>query len=96
MLAAVAEMDPKHVHEAEKAREKQRRHRAREEKLEQQKEIQELRLKKSLERSKAPVIKRTGKPVMFRSKPLVRKKKNEDNSKQTADEEEDIREFFMA
>jgi hypothetical protein len=32
---------------------------------------QEDRIKKSIERSKAPVQKKTGKPVMFRAPPMV-------------------------
>ena len=36
---------------------------------------QEERIQRSIRRSQEPVVKRTGKPVMFRSQPIVRKKK---------------------
>jgi hypothetical protein len=55
------------VVKAEKSREKQRRQRAREEKMEAQRVAQDERLKRALERARAPVKKKTGKPVMFRS-----------------------------
>jgi hypothetical protein len=95
LITVVDRMDPKLVHEAERAREKDRRQNMRLEKLELQKRQQEERLQRSLERSKAPVTKRTGKPVMFRSRPLEKKNDEHDKSKATADEEDDIREFFI-
>ena len=36
---------------------------------------QEERVQRSIRRSQEPVVKRTGKPIMFRSQPIVRKKK---------------------
>eukprot|EP00163_Fabomonas_tropica_P003577 TRINITY_DN13085_c0_g2_i1.p1 TRINITY_DN13085_c0_g2~~TRINITY_DN13085_c0_g2_i1.p1 ORF type:complete len:578 (+),score=174.27 TRINITY_DN13085_c0_g2_i1:240-1973(+) len=95
LLEVVSRMPPDYVETAEKAREKERRHRAREEKLERQRKDQEKRLQKSLARSKAPVIKKTGKPVMFRSMPKARKRKDKDEAKRKAAEEDDIREFFQ-
>jgi hypothetical protein len=47
---------------AEKAKEKERRMRHRQEKMEKQKEAQDLRIKRSLERSQAPAKKREGIP----------------------------------
>jgi len=40
------------------------------------------------------VIKRTGKPVMFRSQPIVRKKKTNDDDIKKVDEEDDINFYF--
>lgn len=57
----------------EKAREKERRRVARDEKLLAQKHEHEFRMQRALERASAPVFKRTGKPVMTRSQPLKKK-----------------------
>ena len=53
----------------------QRRKVARELKTAQSIAAQEERIQRSIRRSQEPVVKRTGKPVMFRSQPIVRKKK---------------------
>jgi len=54
------------------------------------------RLQKALKRSTEPAAKRTGKPVMFRSAPLARKKKEDENANKKGDEEEEIKSFFVA
>merc|ERR1711907_576475 len=61
-LTIVDKMPPAFVEEAEKAREKERRQRAREEKMEAQRSLQEERMKRAIERAKAPVQKKVGKP----------------------------------
>ncbi|XP_076124770.1 cilia- and flagella-associated protein 100 [Alosa pseudoharengus] len=58
---------------AEKAKERERRMRMREEKLHQQKQLQEDRIRKALERSQAENKKQVGKKLMTRSQPLSRK-----------------------
>ncbi|XP_041945256.1 cilia- and flagella-associated protein 100 isoform X1 [Alosa sapidissima] len=58
---------------AEKAKERERRMRMREEKLHQQKQLQEDRIRKALERSQAENKKKVGKKLMTRSQPLSRK-----------------------
>ena len=60
---------------AERDKEKERRKVARELKTAQSIAAQEERIQRSIRRSQEPVVKRTGKPVMFRSQPIVRKKK---------------------
>lgn len=72
-------LPPEYVEQAEKEREKKRRQYIREEKIEQQKKQQEERMRRALERSQAPVQKRMGPPVMFRSR-LAKSGKNNDNS----------------
>jgi hypothetical protein len=67
LISEAEKMAPEVIEAAEKAREKERRHRIREEKLEEARRQQEERIKRALERSQAPVQRRTGKPVMFRS-----------------------------
>eukprot|EP00002_Diphylleia_rotans_P008910 TRINITY_DN188_c0_g1_i5.p1 TRINITY_DN188_c0_g1~~TRINITY_DN188_c0_g1_i5.p1 ORF type:complete len:142 (+),score=25.03 TRINITY_DN188_c0_g1_i5:660-1085(+) len=69
-------MPPEEVESAEKAKEKSRREKARGEKIEFEKKKQEDKVQRALMRSQAPVMKKTGKPVMFRSAPNQRKKKD--------------------
>ncbi len=82
------------VEKAEKEKEKERRLRVREEKMAAQKKQQEDRIKKSIERSKAPVQKKTGKPVMFRAPPLITRRRDKDTKEDKDSDEEDLREFL--
>ena len=93
-LAVIERMPPEEVDKAEKDREKDRRARVRGEKLAAQKKAQEDRINKSIERSKAPVQKKTGKPVMFRAPPLVTRKRDVDKVEERNEDEEDLREFL--
>jgi hypothetical protein len=61
------------VSEAEKGRERERRQVAREDKLAAARAEHELRVARALERAAAPVFKKSGKPIMFRSRPPQRK-----------------------
>lgn len=92
-LASTHDFCPQ-VEKAEKEKEKERRLRVREEKMAAQKKQQEDRIKKSIERSKAPVQKKTGKPVMFRAPPLVKKRRDKDSKEERDSDEEDLREFL--
>jgi len=94
-LSIIERLPPAYVEEAEKAKERERRLRVREEKLEQQRVMQEERIRRSIERSQAPVPKKTGKPVMFRAPPIRKKKKAETLKATDGDEEDDVREFFV-
>ncbi|CUG94218.1 unnamed protein product [Bodo saltans] len=76
-----------------KQRDKDRRRQARQVMLNKQAEEREERSRKALERSQAPVIKRVGKPVMWRSRPIDTKKKETVVKQETTGEEDD--EFFM-
>eukprot|EP00899_Mesostigma_viride_P027760 jgi/Mesvir1/8169/Mv12474-RA.2 len=94
-LSVIDKMPPEFVESLEKAKEKDRRQRMREEKLEAQKREQEKRVQRSLERAQAPVHKRTGKTLMFRSQPLNRKKdENKDQGPKKTDEEEELAAFL--
>ena len=92
-FSIIETMPTEFVEQAEKAKEKERRQRAREEKLEQQKREQERRVQRSLERAQAPVMKKTGKPVMFRSH-VVRKKKVGSHNVKKNDEETELEAFL--
>eukprot|EP00284_Hemiselmis_tepida_P010146 CAMPEP_0174932562 /NCGR_PEP_ID=MMETSP1355-20121228/36610_1 /TAXON_ID=464990 /ORGANISM="Hemiselmis tepida, Strain CCMP443" /LENGTH=576 /DNA_ID=CAMNT_0016178983 /DNA_START=44 /DNA_END=1774 /DNA_ORIENTATION=+ len=93
-LTSIEMMPQEEVEKAEKEKEKERRLRVREEKMASQKKQQEDRIKKSIERSKAPVQKKTGKPVMFRAAPLVKRRKDKGTTEERDSDEEDLREFL--
>ena len=74
-LSVVETMPVEELERMEKEKEKECRTRLREEKMAVFRKQQELRIQKSLERSQAPVKKKLGKPMMYRSDPPDRKKK---------------------
>ncbi|XP_064605525.1 LOW QUALITY PROTEIN: cilia- and flagella-associated protein 100-like [Liolophura sinensis] len=83
------------VEAAEKAKEKERRLKFREEKLEQQRIHQEERVKRALERAKAEPKKTMGKRLVFRSEPPQVKKKEDSGADQASREEEELAYFFQ-
>ncbi|XP_046840054.1 cilia- and flagella-associated protein 100-like isoform X2 [Xenia sp. Carnegie-2017] len=87
-------MPPEKVEMAEKAKEKERRLRLREEKLEAQRLHQEERVKKALERARAEPKKKTGRKLMFRSQPPQTRKKEKDFENKQSKEEEELQYFF--
>eukprot|EP00736_Rhodelphis_marinus_P011866 Rmarinus@m.10502 len=94
-LRQIAVMPRELVEQAEKMKEKDRRRKMRDEKLQLQQKLQIERSKRAEARSRAPIQKKVGKQVMFRSPPLQKKRKEKtEGTKKEKDEEED-REFFM-
>lgn len=87
-------MPPEKVEMAEKAKEKERRLRLREEKLEAQRLHQEERVKRALERARADPKKKTGRKLMFRSEPPQTRKKESDLENKQSKEEEELQYFF--
>ncbi|KAJ3157560.1 Cilia- and flagella-associated protein 100 [Geranomyces michiganensis] len=88
LFETIEMMPPDKVEQAEKMKDKERRQRLREEKMEAQRLLQEERVQRALERARAPVIKKTGKPIAFRSAPPQKKKRKEEDTKKK--EEEDL------
>jgi len=82
------------VEAAEKAKDKERRLKMREEKMEQLRIHQEERVRKALERAKAEPKKQTGKRLVFRSKPPEIKKKEDEGADQASREEEELQYYF--
>merc|ERR1719399_2036660 len=82
----------------EREKEKERRERVRQMRVELQNRKNEERLKNSLLRSQAPVHKKTGKQIMFRSAPLIRAKKvvRETNDDEEAERAMRIFGIYMA
>ncbi|XP_074644116.1 cilia- and flagella-associated protein 100-like isoform X1 [Tubulanus polymorphus] len=95
-LFEMIEMMPQDkVEAAEKAKEKERRLKLREEKMEQQRIHQEDRVRRALERAKADPKKKTGKKLVYRSEPPRLKKKEDDGNDQASKEEEELAHFFQ-
>ncbi|KAI9189645.1 hypothetical protein H9P43_001078 [Blastocladiella emersonii ATCC 22665] len=88
LFEAIELMPPEKVEKAERLKDKERRQRMREEKMDVQRIQQEERIQRALERARAPVKKKTGKPVVFRSAPPQKKKKRTQDNKNK--EEEDL------
>ncbi|XP_022081515.1 cilia- and flagella-associated protein 100-like isoform X2 [Acanthaster planci] len=94
LFESVETMPPEKVEAAEKAKEKERRLRQREEKIEAQRIHQEERVRRALERAQADPKKKTGRKLVFRSEPPQTKRKV-DMSKQKADKEEEEMAYFF-
>jgi hypothetical protein len=58
LFQAIESLPPEKVERAERAKERERRQRLREEKITMQKQLQEERIQKALERARAPIMKR--------------------------------------
>jgi len=93
LLAEMGGMPPEYVVKAEKAKDKQRRDRKRAEVQLEQERLQEERNRKSNERSMMAPPKRTGRPVMFRSKPLGRRIREEEKEEDLSEAQDDLK-FF--
>jgi hypothetical protein len=85
-------MEQAFVSSVMRQRDKDRRQEARQVHLNKQKEARERRSKESLARAQAPVKKRVGKPVMWRSRPLDHKKQEITTAVETNLNDDD--EFF--
>jgi len=85
LLTEMEMMDPKYVEDAEKAREKERREKVRLARMKKAQDEYEDRLQRSIDRAAAPVVKKKGKQVMFRSQPFKKKKKKRDTVENTED-----------
>ncbi|KAJ8046504.1 hypothetical protein HOLleu_05190 [Holothuria leucospilota] len=94
LFESIETMPPEKVEAAEKAKEKERRMRLREEKLEAQRIHQEERVRRALERAQADPKKKTGRKLVYRSEPPQTKKKV-DQSKNRANKEEEEMAFFF-
>lgn len=88
LFEKMQKMPPAQLAEAEKAKDKARRQRLREEKLQAQKKHQEERLKRAQQRAADGPKKRTGKKLMFRSAPPEKPKQQVKRHVQSVEEEE--------
>uniref|UniRef100_A0A7S3B2T8 Uncharacterized protein n=1 Tax=Haptolina ericina TaxID=156174 RepID=A0A7S3B2T8_9EUKA len=94
LLSIIDSMPKEEVELAERQKERERRARVREAKQALAAKQQEERIQRSIRRSQEPVRRRVGKPVMFRSQPIQRKKKAVDEGEKKIDEEDDVN-FYL-
>jgi len=94
LFEMIEQMPQDKVEAAEKAKDKERRLKMREEKMEQLRIHQEERVRKALERAKAEPKKQTGKRLVFRSQPPEIKKKEDEGADQANREEEELQYYF--
>ncbi|XP_068107673.1 cilia- and flagella-associated protein 100 [Hyperolius riggenbachi] len=94
LLDNIEVMPKEKIEIAEKAKEKERRLRLREEKIKQQKLHQEERLRRALERAQADPKKTTGRKLMTRSDPPALKLKTDKDQDQMDKEKEETLLFF--
>ncbi|BFZ08075.1 hypothetical protein BsWGS_11113 [Bradybaena similaris] len=94
LFEIIETMPPEKVEAAEKAKDKERRLKLREEKLEQLRLHQEERIRKALERAQAAPKKQTGKKLVFRSEPPQLEKKEDEGADLATKEEEELQYYF--
>ncbi|XP_054833223.1 cilia- and flagella-associated protein 100 isoform X2 [Eublepharis macularius] len=82
------------IEQAEKAKEKERRIRMREEKIRQQRALQEERLQRALARAQAEVKRKTGRRLVFRSEPPAFKEKEDEDLGLIDKEKEELLYYF--
>ncbi|KAM8799645.1 cilia- and flagella-associated protein 100 [Eudromia elegans] len=82
------------IEQAEKAKEKERRIRLREEKKRQEKLLQEERLQRALARAQADIKKKTGRRLVFRSHPPAKKEKHRQTQEQMDEEKQEELYYF--
>lgn len=87
-------MPPDKVELAEKAKDRERRLRLREEKLLAQKRHQEERIRKAIERAQAEPKKKTGRRLVFRSCPPQTRRREDVTQEKNDKEEEELKYFF--
>ncbi|BBM97952.1 cilia- and flagella-associated protein 100 [Marchantia polymorpha subsp. ruderalis] len=92
-LLGIDHIPPEYVEQQERIREKERRLKVRQQKLELLRQEHEARRLRSLERARAPIFKRVGKPPMYRVN-LVKKKRKPKIDASGIDEEVELAEFL--
>ncbi|CAF1302464.1 unnamed protein product [Adineta ricciae] len=87
-------LNPDRLQEAEKAKEKERRIRLREQKKLEEERINEEKKRKAALRAKEPPKKHLGRPIAERSRPPDMKKIDQDTINKTNEEEEELAYYF--
>uniref|UniRef100_A0A8C3JIZ2 Cilia and flagella associated protein 100 n=1 Tax=Calidris pygmaea TaxID=425635 RepID=A0A8C3JIZ2_9CHAR len=94
LLDNLERIPPAKVEQAKKAKNMERRMWLREETLREQKQQQEERLQRALERSQATIKKKSGRRLVFRSNPPARKEKKKPSQEQMDKEKEEQLYYF--
>ncbi|XP_043216428.1 cilia- and flagella-associated protein 100-like [Amphibalanus amphitrite] len=82
------------LHAAEKLRDRERRLKLRELKIVQQQQAQAERLRRTRQRAMAEVVRHTGRPLVFRSRPPTPQQLQRKTAKETEEELEEFNYFF--
>mmetsp|Transcript_34526 Transcript_34526/g.32899 ORF Transcript_34526/g.32899 Transcript_34526/m.32899 type:complete len:564 (-) Transcript_34526:109-1800(-) len=91
LLIQIEKMPIDYVIKAEKEKEKRRRERKREEQQALQERLQEERNKRAIERSMQAPLKRIGRQVMYRSKPIRKEQKDDGDDSNEKDNNDELR-----
>nr|XP_056718899.1 cilia- and flagella-associated protein 100 [Euleptes europaea] len=94
LLECLERVPPAKIEQAEKAKEKERRIRMREEKIKQQRALQEERLQRALARAQAEVKRKTGRRLVYRSEPPAIKEKEDEDLGLIDKEKEELLYYF--
>uniref|UniRef100_A0A8D0HMG5 Cilia and flagella associated protein 100 n=1 Tax=Sphenodon punctatus TaxID=8508 RepID=A0A8D0HMG5_SPHPU len=94
LLECLERVPPAKIEQAEKVKEKERRMRMREEKIRQQRALQEERVQRALARAQADIKKKTGRRLVFRSEPPPMKEKEDDDQGLMDQEKEEQLYYF--
>lgn len=94
LLECLERVPPAKIEQAEKAKEKERRMRLREEKIRQQRQLQEEKLQRALARAQADVKKKSGRRLVFRSEPPAFKEKEDEDHGLLDKEKEELLYYF--
>uniref|UniRef100_A0ABM5FJR2 Cilia- and flagella-associated protein 100 n=1 Tax=Pogona vitticeps TaxID=103695 RepID=A0ABM5FJR2_9SAUR len=94
LLECLERVPPAKIEQAEKAKEKERRMRLREEKIRQQRQLQEERLQRALARAQADIKKKSGRRLVFRSEPPAFKEKEDEDQGLIDKEKEELLYYF--
>ncbi|XP_015284847.1 PREDICTED: coiled-coil domain-containing protein 37 [Gekko japonicus] len=94
LLECLERIPAARIEQAEKAKEKERRIRMREEKIRQQRALQEERLQRALARAQAEVKRKTGRRLVFRSEPPAFKEKEDEDLGLIDKEKEELLYYF--
>ncbi|XP_019392359.1 PREDICTED: cilia- and flagella-associated protein 100 [Crocodylus porosus] len=94
LLECLERVPPAKIEQAEKTKEKERRMRLRDEKIKQQRQLQEERIQRALARAQADIKKKTGRRLVFRSEPPPIKEKEDENQGLIDQEKEEALYYF--
>ncbi|XP_043831905.1 cilia- and flagella-associated protein 100 [Dromiciops gliroides] len=94
LLENLERVPPWKIEQVEKAKEKERRIRLREEKIKMLKQMQDERLQRALARAQATIKRKTGRKLMYRSEPVASKVRGEETHRKYDKEKEELLFFF--
>jgi len=94
MFEFMETVPPERLHAAEKLRDRERRLKLRELKIRHQQQEQAERLRRTRLRAMAAVVKHTGRPLVFRSRPPTPRRRDHKTARETEEEMEEWYYYF--